>query len=169
MSKLLSVFWREFRAALPAVLFFFCLFHLLALTQAVVLGEYNLAALRAVSATVGALLVAKAILVVEALPWVRRSGGTLLAQVVWKTALYSVMVILFKLIEDLVPLAWARGSLGGAFAELFERLRRPISWVLSVWAVAGLALYTIIRELTRAMGRDTIRALLRSDVRGSES
>ena len=51
--------------------------HMIALTKAVIVNDYSITALRATVATVGALIVAKAILVVENLPIDRFFSGRL--------------------------------------------------------------------------------------------
>jgi len=61
MSKMGGIAVREIREALPVTVFFLILFHMIALTKAVALDEYSITALRATAATVGALIVAKAI------------------------------------------------------------------------------------------------------------
>src|SRR5215468_7649561 len=72
MRKLEAFVAKEVREVMPATILFLCLFHMIALTKAVALSDFSRSALRATTATVGALIVAKAILLVEALPISRR-------------------------------------------------------------------------------------------------
>ena len=71
VKKIGAVVAKEIREGLPSFIFFLFMFHMIALTKAVSLGDYSITSLRATVATVGALIVAKAVLVVEALPIAR--------------------------------------------------------------------------------------------------
>jgi hypothetical protein len=72
MGRIRSIITKkEIREAIPSTIFFVFLFHLIALTRAVSQDDYNIPTLRAAGATGGALIVAKAILVVNALPMSR--------------------------------------------------------------------------------------------------
>ncbi len=160
MSKIIAILGHEFRKALPAVIFFLILFHLIALTKAVALDEYSLTALRAVGATVGALLVAKAILVVEALPigWAffRRRW----TQILWKTLLYSTVALLFRVVEELIPLASKHGGLAAGIMAMEAEVAWPLFGVFALWIIGGLLLYCLASELTRAIGPERIKEIL---------
>jgi hypothetical protein len=83
VRKLGAFVAKEVCEVLPATILFLCLFHMIALTKAVALGDYSRSALRATTATVGALIVAKAILVVEALPISRRFASNRAMHILW--------------------------------------------------------------------------------------
>ena len=53
MSKIGAIIAKEIREALPATIFFLFLFHLIALTKAVLLDDYSITSLRAAVATIG--------------------------------------------------------------------------------------------------------------------
>lgn len=65
MSRIGAFVMKEIRGILPATILFLFLFHMIGLTKAVLLEDYSVNALRATTATIGALIVAKAILTVE--------------------------------------------------------------------------------------------------------
>jgi len=159
-GKIGTAVGKEIREAVPPTIFFLALFHLLGLTKAVALSDYSFTALRAAGATVGALIVAKAILVVEALPLAKRFSRRRAVQVLWKTLLYSAMVLLFRAAEELIPLAWKHGSLGAGLAAMSSDISWPLFIVLSLWVVGGLLLYCLAAELVRAVGARRVRELL---------
>src|SRR5262245_21744120 len=130
------------------------------LTKAVALSDYSFTALRAAGATVGALIVAKAILVVEALPLAKLFSRRRVEQVLWKTLLYSAMVLLFRVAEELIPLVWKHGSVGAGFAAMASDTSWPVFVVLSLWVVGGLLLYCLSAELVSAIGARRVRELL---------
>jgi uncharacterized membrane protein len=159
MGRVSSVIAREFREALPAIIFFLVLFHLLALTKAVALGDFSLTALRATTATIGALVVAKAILLVEALPPVKRLTGSRLSKVLRKTALFAVVVLLFRLLEELIPLWSKHGSLAAGAHALTSEVSWPFFVVLNTWILGGLFFYTLTTDLLHDAGTDKGKAM----------
>lgn len=159
MGKIGAIAAKEIREALPATIFFLFLFHMIALTKAVSLNDYSLTTLRAVGATVGALIVAKAILVVEALPMSRLFSGRLAVQALWKTLLYSIVVLLFKVLEEAISLASTHGGLMPAAKAIYREVSWPLFVVLALWIVGGLLLYCLAAELVRAVGPGRVKEI----------
>ena len=102
MRKLGAFVAKEVREVLPATILFLCLFHMIALTKAVALSDFSRSALRATTATVGALIVAKAILLVEALPISRRFARHRFMHLLVKTLLFGTVALLFRFVEELI-------------------------------------------------------------------
>src|SRR5262245_61826149 len=159
MNKIGAVVLKEIREAIPPTLFFLVLFHLIALTKAVVLSDYSITALRASVATIGALLVAKAILVVEALPVSKLFARRLVVQVLWKTLLFGSIALAFRFLEDSIPLALKHGSWAAAMNAMRSDAAWPLFWVTVLWLFAGLLLYNVAAELVRAVGLEKAREL----------
>ena len=159
-SKIGAVIAKEFKEAVPATIFFLFLFHLIGLTKAVVLDEYSFTALRAAGATIGALIVAKAILLVEALPVARLFSGRLIHQVLWKTLLYSLVALVFRFLEELIPLASKHGGVAAGARAMIEEVSWPLFAVFAAWMLGGLFLYCIAAELVLAVGSDKVKEIL---------
>lgn len=160
MGRIGAIVVKEIREALPATIFFLFLFHMIGLTKDVALEEYSFTALRSAGATLGALIVAKAILVVEALPMSRLSSGSRMTQVIWKTLLYGLMVLLFRFVEELIPYASKHGSLVPAVQAMVGEVSWTLFTVLALWILGGLFLYCLASELVQAVGPDRIKAVL---------
>jgi hypothetical protein len=165
MHKLGMIIAREFREMLPATILFLFLFHMIALTKAAMLNDFSITALRATSATLGALLVGKAILIMEALPLVRISSSRLLTKVLLKTVLYGTVVIVFKFIEELIPLLMKHEGVLAALQAMLSGIVWPVFGVLALWICGGLILYSLASELGRAIGRDRVKEILFSRVK----
>jgi hypothetical protein len=159
VRKLGAFVVREVREVLPATILFLCLFHLIALTKAVALGDYSRSALRATTATVGALIVAKAILVVEALPISRRFSSNRAIHILWKTLLFGTVALLFRFLEEIIELASKHGGVVAATKVMFREIVWPLFWVLALWVLGGLLLYTLASELVRAVGSEKVKAI----------
>jgi hypothetical protein len=159
MGKIVTFVGKEILEALPATLFFLILFHLVALTKAVVLDDYSITALRAVGATVGALIVAKAILVVNALPITKIQTDKRIIQVLWSTFLYGIVVLFVKVVEEAIPLISKHGSVITGLKALFNDVNWPLFWVIALWTVGGLMLFSLATELASAVGAARIKAI----------
>jgi hypothetical protein len=158
MKKIGASLLREIREAVPATIFFLWLFHMIALTKAVSLGDYSFTALRATVATVGALIVAKAILVVEALPVSRVFARQLWFHILWKTVLFNIVVLIFRFIEEIIHLIKKYGSFSTAIQRLFGEIVWPQFAVFQLWLIFGLFLYCVITEIVRVVGMEKVRA-----------
>lgn len=159
MSRIGAIVTKEIREALPATIFFLFLFHLIALTKTVSLDDYSITALRAVGATFGALIVAKAILIVDALPISRLFSGRRAIQILWKTILYSIVVLLFKVVEEAIPLVSKHGDLAFALKAMHHEVSWPLFVVLALWIIGGLILYCSFSELVSAVGPDRAKVI----------
>jgi len=160
VKKIGATVAREIREALPALVFFLFLFHMIALTKAVLLGDYSITALRATGSTIGALIVAKAILLVEALPIARLFSGRRVAHVLWKTLLFAAVVLLFRFVEEIIPLTSKHGGVVAATKAMYGEISWPLFWVLALWILGGLFLYCLASELVRAVGPEKVKELL---------
>lgn len=160
MSKVGALVVREIREALPPFVFFLVLFHLIALTKAVLLDDYSITALRATFATVGALIVAKAILVVEALPIARLPTVSRMVQLLWKTLLFAAVALAFRFLEEFIPLVSKYGGIEAAADRVLEEVHWPLFWVAALWIVLSLFFYCVAFELVRAVGPENARRVL---------
>jgi hypothetical protein len=71
MKRALIFLKHEFFEILPAAVFFFVALHLMIFVRALITGENSITVAASVTATVGALIVSKSILIVDALPLFR--------------------------------------------------------------------------------------------------
>lgn len=160
MKKIGEVIVKELREGLPSALLFLFLFHMISATKAVSLGDYSIDALRATTATIFALLVAKSILIVEALPVSRLFSSRGLHNILWKTALFGLVVLMFRFIEELVHSLREHDGFGAAVTAMVQGITWPVFWIVTIWITGGLLLYTLLTELTNALGPDKARKLL---------
>ena len=151
---------REFREVIPPAIFFLIGFHMLALTRSLMLREYGVHAAAAAGATVGALLVAKVVLIADSLPVINRfPERPLVYNVAWKTTIYVLAALVVHYLEHLVPLWWRLGDLGAANHRLLGEIVWPHFWVVQLWLVVLLFMYCAMRELIRAIGPREVRRM----------
>lgn len=159
MSRIGSFVAKEIREAVPPALFFLLLFHMIALTKAVASNDYSVTALRTTAATIGALIVAKAILVVDALPVSKLFARRLAVLIVWKTLLFWLVTLVFRIIEESIELAPRHGAWLAGFETMYDEIDWPAFGVIAVWLLGALFLYNVVVELVHALGRDNARHL----------
>lgn len=151
MKRIGRAIVHEIRVAIPAFLFFLIFFHLLAATRAVMSGDLEITALRASAATIGALLVAKSILVVEALPLARWFSGILVVNILWRAVLFGLVVIAFRVLEqaleDYVKLGNVRD-----LPSFFSQALTPPVLVEMGWIFIGMFGFCLIAEYCRLLG-----------------
>ncbi|SFL80051.1 hypothetical protein SAMN05421830_106208 [Desulfomicrobium norvegicum] len=160
MRRILAIVAKEIREALPATIFFLLLFHLIGLTKAVVLDEYSLSALRAMGATMGALIVAKAVLVVEALSIARLFSGRRISNILWRTLLYGALTLIFRFVEEFIPLVSKHGEIVSAIRGMIGEVSWPLFAVLSLWIFSGLFFYTLVSDMVKMVEPNKIKDAL---------
>ena len=157
MSKVWATVKHEFYEVLPPTIFFLVSFHIVVLDRALMLREYGLQLPALAGATVGALLVAKVVLIADKLPIINRfPEKPLIYNVVWKTVIYVGFSLLLHYLEHLIPLWWELGSFGPANAKLGSEIVWPHFWAIQLWLVVLIFVYCAMRELVRVIGRPRV-------------
>ena len=157
MSRFFTIVIKEIRKALPATIFFLVMFHLMGVSKAVLLEDYSLNALRSAGATVGALIVAKAVLVVEALPIAHYFSGRRIFNVLGRTLLDSVLALAFRFVEELIPHITKHGEMLPAIMAMIGEVSWALFAVMALWMFFGLFLYTLMSSLVRLVGPDNVK------------
>src|SRR5262245_44506284 len=110
MSNVWAKIKHEVREIIPPTVFFLISFYIVVLNRALMAREFHLQGTSFAAATVGALLVAKSVVLADLLPAVNRfPEKPLIYNVVWKSAIYIVASVLAHYLEHLVPLWWRLG------------------------------------------------------------
>jgi hypothetical protein len=116
---------EQVKHVLPPTIFFFVGFNLILLTKRLILQEQGIEFSGFFTATVAALLVGKAVLVTDNLPFMRRfDGAPMIQPILFKSAIYWLCVLIVRLAEGLVHFLAA----GGVIADFPEHLVQHFSW-----------------------------------------
>jgi hypothetical protein len=140
---------HEIRELIPAVIYFVITFNIIGFTKVLMLREYGIQVSTLVGATLGALLVAKAVLLVGVLPFMEPFPKIpILYNVLWKTLLYALAAVMIQVLEEVIRALLTHGDL----ASVVDVLWRPHFWVIQIWLVMALLVFCAFRELIRVLG-----------------
>jgi hypothetical protein len=104
--------------------------------------------------TVAALLLGKAVLIADMLPFINRyPTKPLIYNVVWKTVLYTLVALLVHYLEQLVDFWRQTGSLVAGHRQLLAEIVWPHFFAIQILLSVIVFSYCTIRELARVLGR----------------
>lgn len=162
MIKAIAWIWKEFKEMVPAMAFFLVTFHMILITKVVILESYQLSFVKASSATLAALIVAKAILIVDTLSISNLFANVAWHNILWRALLFYLVTAFFHILESLISHYREYGSLPFDGSALTEWISWPHFLILQMWLVALILLYTGLRELSHLIGRKPLIQLLTS-------
>jgi AcrR family transcriptional regulator len=159
-SRLVSFLWEEFKELLPPTLFFAIGFNLIELTTQLVLDDYLVRFANFLVATVSALVVGKAVLVANLLPFVRRfDSEPLIRPVLFKTVVYTVAVAVMRFLERIIEYAIGGGTIDGLPAHVVAHFAWHRFVAIQLWVFILFLLYTSVRELHARLGRGVLAGM----------
>ncbi|MCL4502001.1 MAG: hypothetical protein M1438_09105 [Deltaproteobacteria bacterium] len=152
--RMISRIKHELLEVVSPVLFFFVAFNVITFTKKLMLEQYHIEFSGFISATVGALIVGKVVLIADEIPFINKyPDKPLIYNVVWKTVIYILVAFLVRFLEFLLPLWWKYRDLNVAV----ERLLAEVIWPHFLQFSSGLFclffVYVSFRELARTLGK----------------
>ena len=153
---------RELRGALPPTVFFFIGFNFIVLTTNLLVARYAVAVSSFMLATLGALVVGKAAMTANAMPFFKLfDRAPLIQPILFKTAIYWVAVFFARLGERFVHFWVVEGNHPGDFAAY---LISDFSWrrftAVSLWILVLFLIYVTASEFSQLFGPAEMRRLL---------
>ena len=153
---------REFLEILPPTIFFFIGFNLIVLTTNLILANYGAQVASFLIATASALVVAKAVLVANAMPAIRRyDRAPLIRPILFKTVFYWAAVFIVRLLEH-----WIRYRFGGdyTFGGFVPHVVANFSWdrfiAIQLWIFVLFLVYVTASEFNRLFGHGELSRIL---------
>ena len=159
-SRVLSFIIKELKLILPPTLFFAVSFNLLVLTTNLLLADYLRSFASFLVATMAALVVGKAVLVADTLPFLRRfDNAPLIRPVLFKTIIYWAVVFVVRFLEKLIEYLCA----GGTIAGIPEYVATHFTWhrfaAIQIWIFVLFLVYTSAAELNSRLGNGELRKM----------
>jgi hypothetical protein len=146
---------REFREIVPPTIFFFIGFNFILFTKRLILDDYLIQFGGFFIATTAALIVGKVVLVADKMPFLRHFDHAPLAQpILFKTAVYTLLVCAARLIEAFIHYAAEGGTMGhGGF---IEHQLGVFSWdrfiATQMWIFVLFLVYVTANEINKLLG-----------------
>jgi hypothetical protein len=161
MSKLFAKLQEEFKALLPPTIFFFVALHLVAFMRVLMLKGTGIATSTSWQVTLAALILGKAVLVADLLPFINRyPDKPLIYNIAWKTTIYVLVAMLVHYLERLVDFWKEAGGLVAGNQKLLAEIVWPHFWAIQILLVVLILMYCTMHELVRVIGRDRVLEML---------
>ena len=153
---------HEVREALPPSIFFFVGFNFVVLTSHLLVARYLIGLSNFMLATLGALVVGKAVLVANKISLLRRyDRAALIRPILFKTTFYWVVVFVARLLERFAHFSLLEHNRP---ADFFRYLMTTFSWhrfvAISLWICVLFLIYVTASEFGRLLGPGEILRLL---------
>ena len=138
---------------LPPTIFFFIGFNLILFTRWMTLEEHGIPVTNFFAATFAALLVGKAVLVVDNLPFMHRfDGAPLIQPILFKSVIYWVFVFVLRIADSLIHFLLEGRALGDFPDFLLAQFSWPHFLAIQVWLMVLFLVYVTAHELNTMFG-----------------
>jgi hypothetical protein len=159
--RLLRFVLHEVKEVIPPTIFFIIGFNVIVLTTQLILADYLVHFANFMLVTLSALIVGKAVLLANALPFFRRfDTAPLIQPVLFKTIIYCIVVFLVRFLEQVVKYWLAGGTFGG----IPDYIANHFSWnrfiAIQIWIFILFLIYTIAAELNLLFGNGELLKIL---------
>lgn len=161
MSKIVEKTKEEMRLLIPATLYFLLALYIVTWVRELMVAGTDQSIGQSASIIIAALVLAKAVLIADLVPFMRRESTRPLVWIIAvKSSMYLVVATIVHLIERVIE-CWRHAP---DLATAWDRVQHQISWkqfialhiVLALFMIA----YSTMRELTHALGAPRMKALM---------
>lgn len=160
MSKLSEKIREEFIAVIPPTIFFFIALTLIALIRVLMLRGTGIPVSTPVQTAVAALILGKAVLIADLLPFINRyPDRPLIYNVVWKTIIYFLVASLIHYLERLVDFWKEAGGFLAGNQQLLAEIVWPHYWAVQLLLLVLVLSYCVMHELVRVIGAERMREI----------
>jgi len=157
MSKIMKTIKHEFLDVLPPTIFFFISFCLLILTMNLIARQYGIPLIGLVNAAVGALIVAKVVLIADHFSFVNKfPEKPLIYNTLWKTMIYVVAATIVRYLERLIEFARQYGGILTGNRHLLNEMTWEKFLLIHMWLSVLFFIFCALRELVRVIGREKV-------------
>jgi hypothetical protein len=155
MHKIFEKVKEEFFAILPPTIFFFIALHIIAFIRVLMTKGSYFEPISTVSIAVGSLILGKAVLIADMLPWINRyPDKPLVYNVVWKTVMYLLAASVIHYLERLIDFARHAGGIIAGNEKMLAQMLWPHFWAVEILLLVLILMYCTARELVRVIGRE---------------
>ena len=160
MNKFTKTIKHEIAELVPPTIYFFVILHIVAFIRVLMNKDTGIDVTTSTSIAVAALILGKAVMLANALPFINRfPQKPLIWNVCWKTALYFLVALLIHYLEHLYD-AWKEApGFAAANQKLLSEIVWPHFWAIQILLGVLILMYCVTGELARVIGRDKLKAI----------
>jgi hypothetical protein len=160
MNRLFKWLKDETLELLPPVLFFLVALNLMYWIENLFLEDKGISLSNFLAPSIAALIVGKVLLIVDMLPVVNAfRNRPLVYSTLWKTFLYSLVALLFRIGEDFIPLALETRNIPVGFGRYLAETHWPRFWATQAFLTMVLFVFVASREFVVAVGTNRARQM----------
>lgn len=161
MKKWLAALRHEFVTFIPALIYFVVTFNLIHYAENLILAQNNVRFYSYWTVTVGALIVAKCLIIVNWLPFINLfPARPLVYNIVWKFFIYNIFIFVVRLIELTIDLVREFETFDGIRLQVYNALSHPIFWTGEVTIAMVLFGFILYTEVAKSIGEEKVRKLI---------
>jgi hypothetical protein len=151
---------EEVRELIPPTLYFFVALHLVAFVRVLMLKGTGIDLGTSASVTLGALILAKAVVLAELLPFINRyPDRPLVWNIAWKTVVYLLAATGLHYLERLIEFWRAAGSFAAANEKMLAEMVWPHFWAVQIFIGLVILVYCLVTEIGRVLGAGRMREM----------
>ena len=155
MGKVSTKLKEEFFALLPPTIYFFVALHIVAFVRVLMLEKTGIAPSTSISIAVAALILGKAVLIADMLPFINRfPHRPLIYNIAWKTVIYLLISAVIHYLERLIDFWRETGGFVAGNQKLLSEIIWPHFWAIQIILLVLIATYCMVHELVRVIGRE---------------
>ena len=160
MSHVFEKVKEELLALIPPTVFFFIALHTVAFTRVLMLKNTGIPVTTSMSLLVASLILGKAVLIADMLPFINRfPEEPLIYNVAWKTSIYLLVAALVHYLERLYEFSREAGGLVAGNQKLLAEMVWPHFWAVQILLFLLILMYCTSRELIRAIGSQRVKRM----------
>ena len=158
MSKLSLKIKEEIAALIPPTIFFFIALHIVVFVRVLMLKGTGIAFGTSVTVAVAALILGKAVVIADLLPFINRyPDKPLVYNVTWKTVIYLLVALLVHYLERLVEFWRETGGFIAANDKMLAEIVWPHFWAIQIILAVMIVVYCTMHEMVRLLGAEKVR------------
>ena len=157
MTKLSTKLKEEFFALLPPTIYFFVALHIVMFVRVLMLEKTGIAPSSSISIAVAALILGKAELIADMLPFINRfPHKPLIYNIAWKTVIYLLLSAVIHYLERLIDFWRETGGFVAGNEKLLSLIIWPHFWAIQIILFLLIAMYCTMHELVRVIGKEKV-------------
>jgi hypothetical protein len=160
MNRILSAIGHDLREVVSPVIFLFCMFQLVGISNALLLESYSITPTHTVFAAVGALIGGKAILIANKIRSLHFfEGHAVIVTVLGRSILYAVFCAVFLCAEHVVTGLFKSEGPIASLETMVANVSLDHMLANTIWLFISLMLYNSYVEVDRCLGRGTLKRI----------